>query len=56
MTHTEDIRRIMTEDYQDYLYNRIEALEKRVEFLEAQLEISKQVNLKQQTNEQRQIN
>jgi len=47
ITHTEDIRRIMTEDYQDYLYNRIEALEKRVEFLEAQLEISKQINLKQ---------
>jgi len=47
MTHKEDIKRIMTEDYQDYLYNRIEALEKRVEFLEAQIEISKQVNLKQ---------
>ena len=47
MTHTEDIKRIMTKDYQDYLYNRIEALERRVEFLEAQIEISNQVNLKQ---------
>jgi len=46
MTHTEDIKRIMTEDYQDYLYNRIEALEKRVKILESQLEISKQINFK----------
>jgi len=46
MTHIEDIKRvtIMTEDYQDYLHNRIEALENRVAFLEAQLEVSKQVN------------
>ena len=49
MTHTEDIKRvtIMNEDYQDYLHNRIEALENRVQFLEKQLEISKQLNLKQ---------
>ena len=49
MTHTEDIKRvtIMNEDYQDYLHNRIEALENRVQFLEEQLEVSKQLNLKQ---------
>ena len=49
MTHTEDIKRvtIMNEDYQGYLHNRIEALENRVQFLEEQLEISKQLNLKQ---------
>lgn len=43
MTHTEDIRRIKGNDYQDYLHHRIEALENRVEFLEAQLEIAKQL-------------
>ena len=42
MTHTEDIRRVKGNDYQDYLHYRIEALENRVEFLEAQLEIAKQ--------------
>ena len=49
MTHTEDIKRvnIMTEDFEQYLHNRIEALENRVEVLEAQLEISKKLNLKQ---------
>jgi tetrahydromethanopterin S-methyltransferase subunit G len=49
MTHTEDIKRvnIMTEDFEQYLHNRIEALENRVAFLEAQLEVSKQSNLKQ---------
>ena len=49
MTHTEDIKRltIMNQDYQDYLHNRIEALENRVQFLEEQLEVSKQLNLKQ---------
>ena len=48
MTHTEDIKRvnIMTEDFEQYLHNRIEALENRVAFLEAQLEISKQINFK----------
>jgi|TARA_R110000737_G_scaffold116971_1_gene149737 hypothetical protein len=30
--------------HKSYLYNRIEALEKRVEFLEAQLEVCKQLN------------
>lgn len=57
MTHTEDIKRvnIMTEDFEQYLHNRIEALENRVAFLEAQLEVSKQL-LKQQKDEQRQIN
>jgi uncharacterized coiled-coil protein SlyX len=46
MTHIEDIKRvnIMTEDFEQYLHNRIEALENRVAFLEAQLEVSKQVN------------
>lgn len=41
MTYKEDIKRlnIMTEDYQNYLYNRIEALENRVAFLEAQLDV-----------------
>ena len=58
MTHTEDIKRltIMNEDYQEYLHNRIAALESRVQFLKEQLELSKQSNLKQQKNEQRQIN
>ncbi len=48
MTHREDIKRvnIMNQDYQEYLHNRIEALENRVAFLEAQLEISKQINFK----------
>ena len=48
MTHTEDIKRvnIMTEDFEQYLHNRIEALEKKVASLEAQLEISKQINFK----------
>lgn len=57
MTHIEDIKRvsIMNEDFEKYLHNRIEALENRVAFLEAQLEVSKQL-LKQQKNEQRQIN
>ena len=43
MTHTEDIKRIKENDYQDYLHYRINALEKRVEFLEAQLEVAKQI-------------
>jgi tetrahydromethanopterin S-methyltransferase subunit G len=49
MTHTEDIKRvtIMNEDYQDYLHNRIAALESRVQFLKEQLELSKQSNLKE---------
>ena len=49
MIHTEDIKRlkIMNEDYQEYLHNRIEALESRVQFLKEQLELSKKSNLKQ---------
>ena len=45
MTHTEDIKRvnIMTEDFEQYLHNRIEALENKVASLEAQLEVSKQL-------------
>ena len=43
MTHTDDIRRVKGNDYQDYLHYRIEALEKRVEFLEAQLEVAKEI-------------
>ena len=43
MIHTEDIRRIKGNDYENYLHYRIEALENRVEFLEAQLEIAKQL-------------
>lgn len=52
MTHTEDIKRvkIMTEDFEQYLHNRIEALENRVAFLEesiafkdAQLQVAKQM-------------
>jgi uncharacterized coiled-coil protein SlyX len=37
----------MSKDYTEYLENRIEALEKRVAFLEAQLEVSKQIIFKQ---------
>ncbi len=49
MTHIEDIKRvsIMNEDFENYLHNRIEALENRVAFLEAQLEVSKQLNFNQ---------
>jgi hypothetical protein len=43
MTHIDDIRRIKGNDFQDYLHYRIAALEKRVEFLEAQLEVAKQI-------------
>lgn len=45
MTHLEDLKRIkgtLTEENQEYLYRRIEALENRVAFLEAKLEVSKQ--------------
>ena len=49
MTHTEDIKRltIMNQDYQDYLHNRIEALENKIQTLQRELNISKQLNLKQ---------
>ena len=45
MTHIEDIKRvsIMNKDFENYLHNRIEALENRVAFLEAQLEVNKQL-------------
>ena len=44
MTHSQDIKRLeMDKDYQTYLEYRIEALENRVEELEAKLEISKQL-------------
>ena len=42
MTHTDDIKRVKGNDYQDYLHYRIEALENRVQELEAQLEVAKQ--------------
>ena len=37
----------MNEDFENYLHSRIEALENRVAFLEAQLEVSKQLNFNQ---------
>ena len=40
MTHTEDIKRVKGNDYENYLHYRIEALENRVAFLEAKLEVS----------------
>ena len=43
MTHTEDIKRVKGNDYENYLHYRIEALENRVEFLEAQLQVAKQM-------------
>lgn len=50
MTHTEDIKRVKGNDYENYLHYRIEALENRVKFLEesiafkeAQLEVAKQM-------------
>lgn len=43
MTHTEDIKRVKGNDYENYLHYRIEALENRVEFLEAQLQVTKQM-------------
>lgn len=39
MTYIEDVKRTATPDTIDYLNARVEALEKRVEFLEAQIEI-----------------
>ena len=40
MTYSEDVRRTATYDTIDFLNMRIEALEKRVEYLEAQNEIN----------------
>jgi len=39
MTYIEDVKRAPSTDTIDYLNARIDALEKRVEFLEAQIEI-----------------
>lgn len=50
MTHIDDIKRIKGNDHKEYLLYRIEALENRVEvleksldFKEAQLEVAKQI-------------
>jgi len=40
MTHTEDVRRVSSPSQVDFLNARIEALEKRVEFLEALIEVN----------------
>ena len=40
MTYSEDVNRATTTDTVDFLNARIKALEKRVEFLEAQNEIN----------------
>jgi len=40
MTYSEDVNRAVSTDTIDFLNARIEALEKRVEFLEAQNEIN----------------
>ncbi len=40
MTHIEDVKRASSPDTIDYLNARINALERRVEFLEAQNEIN----------------
>ena len=39
MTYSEDVKRSSSLDTIDYLNARIDALQKRVEFLEAQIEI-----------------
>lgn len=40
MTYSEDVKRSSSPDTIDYLNARIDALQKRVEFLEAQVEIN----------------
>jgi len=45
MTYTEDVKRATNPQIIDFLNARIEALEKRVEFLEAQLDVVTQENL-----------
>lgn len=45
MTYIEDIKRQDNTNEQFLIY-RVEALEKRIMFLEAQLEVSKQINFK----------
>lgn len=44
MTYKEDVKRASSPDTIDYLNARVDALQRRVEFLEAQLEVSKQIN------------
>jgi len=44
MTYSEDVNRAASNHTIDYQNARISALEKRVEFLEAQLEVSKEIN------------
>jgi len=44
MTYKEDVKRANSTDTIDYLNARVDALQRRVEFLEAQLEVSKQIN------------
>jgi len=39
MTHSEDVRRVSSPSQVDFLNARIEALENRVQFLEAILEV-----------------
>jgi len=39
MTHYEDVKRVASNETIDYLNARIEALEKRVEYLEAIIEV-----------------
>jgi tetrahydromethanopterin S-methyltransferase subunit G len=39
MTYSEDVKRSSSPDTIDYLNARVDALQKRVEFLEAQIEI-----------------
>ena len=44
MTHLEDLPRFRSaEQNQEFLLQRIDALEKHVEFLSAQLEVAKQI-------------
>jgi len=40
MTHSEDIKRLSTNDTVDYLNARIKALENRVQYLEAVIEVN----------------
>ena len=44
MTYKEDVKRATSLDTIDFLNARVDALQRRVEFLEAQLEVSKQIN------------
>ena len=45
MTYIEDVKRQENTNEQFLIY-RVEALEKRIMFLEAQVEVSKQINFK----------